>query len=123
MVFESKGYANRIPQTAPPFPFSNGGPNTALCQPLLYDAIPDLGQVYRPMSLLSEGFKVRVYIASFTVLSNYLCSVRRVRSNPVRLQHHPCHQETTSYWRRLQEQLKADVSDFFILCCTVKTRE
>ena len=32
------------------------------------------GRLYRPPSLLSEGFKARMCIASFTPLSNHLCS-------------------------------------------------
>ena len=31
-------------------------------------------RLYHPPSLLSEGFKVQMYIASFTPLSNHMCS-------------------------------------------------
>ena len=36
------------------------------------------GRLYRPPSLLSEGFKARMCIASFTPLSNHLCSTTSI---------------------------------------------
>ena len=44
MVFETNGNANKIPQTKFPPP-SSVVPSSILCQPLLYDVIPDRGQV------------------------------------------------------------------------------
>ena len=43
MVFETNGNANKIPQTG--FLPSSVVPSSILCQPLLYDVIPDRGQV------------------------------------------------------------------------------
>ena len=36
------------------------------------------GRLYRPRSLLSEGFKARICIASFTPLSNHWCSTSSI---------------------------------------------
>ena len=43
MVFETNGNTNKIPQTG--FPHPSVVPSSILCQPLLYDVIPDQGQV------------------------------------------------------------------------------
>ena len=74
-MLETNGNANRFLRLAPP---STGGPCCTLRQPLLYDVIPDRGRLYRPPSLLSEGIKTRMCIASFTPLSNHLCSTASI---------------------------------------------
>ena len=75
MVLETNGNANRFLRLGPP---STGGSHCTLRQPLLYDVIPDRGRLYRPPSLLSEGFKAQICIASFTPLSNHLCSTSSI---------------------------------------------
>ena len=75
MVLEMTGNGNRFLRLGTP---STGGPRCTLRQPLLNDVIPDRVRLYRPPSLLSEGFKARMCIASFTPLSNHLCSTASI---------------------------------------------
>ena len=65
MVLEMNGHTNRIPQTGPP-PDPVVVPTSFSINLSFMMSFHIVGRLSRLPSLLSEGFKVQMYIASFT---------------------------------------------------------
>ena len=76
MVLETTGNTNRFLRLGPHAPLVVP---VALSINLFFMMLFQIGgRLYRPPSLLSEGFKARMCIASFTPLSNHLCSTASI---------------------------------------------